>query len=138
MRAPDGDAIRFPGEVADDELPGLYAVADVFAMPCRSRWAGLEVEGFGIVFMEAAAAGKPSVAGRSGGAAEAVIDGETGLVVDGSDDGAVADALVSLLRDPALAGAMGRRGRERAVAEFDWRAIADRLGEHLRGVATGR
>ena len=134
----DGDAIRFPGEVADDELPGLYAVADVFAMPCRSRWAGLEVEGFGIVFMEAAASGKPSVAGRSGGAAEAVIDGETGLVVDGSDDGAVADALVSLLRDPALAGAMGRRGRERAVAEFDWRAIADRLGEHMRGVATGR
>jgi phosphatidylinositol alpha-1,6-mannosyltransferase len=131
------DSIVFPGEVRDEDLPSLYAAADLFAMPCRSRWGGLEVEGFGIVFMEAAAAGLPVVAGRSGGAAEAVVDGETGLVVDGADDAAVVEAIVRLLRDPAEASAMGARGRKRAV-EYDWRRIADRLERILRDVADGR
>ena len=131
------DSIVFPGEVRDEDLPSLYATADLFAMPCRSRWGGLEVEGFGIVFMEAAAAGLPVVAGRSGGAAEAVVDGQTGLVVDGTDDAAVVEAIVRLLRDPVEASAMGARGRERA-AGYDWRRIADRLGRILREVADGR
>ena len=134
-RAAVADAVRFPGEVSDDELPALFAASDVFAMPCRSRWGGLEVEGFGIVFMEAAAAGVPVVAGRSGGAAEAVVHGETGLVVDGSDGDAVADAIVGLLRDRVDARAMGQRGRARAVETYDWRRITDRLEEHLAAVA---
>ena len=130
-----GDAIRFPGEVSDDELPALYAASDVFAMPCRPRWGGLEVEGFGIVFMEAAAAGVPAVAGRSGGASEAVLDGETGLVVDGTDDRAVVEAIVTLLRDPDRAAAMGERARSRAVGVYDWRPITERLGERLAAIA---
>ena len=73
--------MRLLGRVPSPDLPGLYACADVFALCCRSRWGGLEQEGFGIVFLEAAAAGVPSVAGDSGGAAEAVVDGETGVVV---------------------------------------------------------
>src|SRR5690606_26241479 len=73
--------VHLLGRVPDDDLPDLYGCADVFAMLCRSRWAGLEQEGFGIVFLEAAAAGVPQVAGESGGSAEAVVDGETGLVV---------------------------------------------------------
>jgi phosphatidyl-myo-inositol dimannoside synthase len=120
--------------VSDEELPGLYAAADVFAMPCRSRWAGLEVEGFGIVFMEAAAAGLPTVAGRSGGADEAVIDDVTGRVVDGRDDAAVAEAIISLLREPERAAEMGRRGRERALADYDWRRVTDRLAGRLAAV----
>jgi phosphatidyl-myo-inositol dimannoside synthase len=125
------DAVVFAGEIADGDLPAYYAAADVFATPCRSRWGGLEVEGFGIVFMEAAASGVPSVAGRSGGAAEAVVDGRTGLVVDGTDVHAVAEAVAGLLADSERRAEMGRAGRERAVAGYDWRAIAGRLGERL-------
>src|SRR5207247_6054461 len=90
--SPPGSVV-FAGEVGDAELPRWYAACDVFAMPCRSRWGGLEVEGFGIVFLEAAAAGKAAVAGRSGGAEEAVVDGETGLLVEGREPKAVALAL---------------------------------------------
>ena len=94
--------------MSDDDLPSLYACADVFAMLCRNRWGGLEQEGFGIVFLEAAACGVPQVAGASGGAAEAVVDGETGLVVDPPEDvDAVAEALASLLTDDAPAGPAG-------------------------------
>ena len=78
--------MRLLGRVPSPDLPGLYACADVFALCCRSRWGGLEQEGFGIVFLEAAAAGIPSVAGDSGGSAEAVIDGETGFVVRDPSD----------------------------------------------------
>jgi phosphatidyl-myo-inositol dimannoside synthase len=129
------DAVVFTGEVGDADLPAYYAAADVFASPCRSRWGGLEVEGFGIVFMEAAATGVPSVAGRSGGAAEAVLDGRTGVVVDGTDVGAAARAVAELLADPERRAEMGRAGRERAVAGYDWRAIAARLGERLAAAA---
>ena len=98
--------------VSDDELPQLVGAADVFAMLCRDRWLGLEREGFGIVFLEAAAAGVAQVAGRSGGADEAVVDGETGLVVGRPTDvGAVADAIGGLLADPTLANPMGEAAR---------------------------
>ena len=94
--------MRLLGRVPSPDLPGLYACADVFALCCRSRWGGLEQEGFGIVFLEAAAAGIPAVAGDSGGAAEAVVDGETGIVLPNPPDAAaVADALDRLLSDPA-------------------------------------
>jgi phosphatidylinositol alpha-1,6-mannosyltransferase len=125
-------SVVFAGEVPDGDLPGLYAACDVFAMPCRSRWAGLEVEGFGIVFLEAAAAGRPVVAGRSGGAAEAVLDGKTGLVVEGREPKSVALAVAKLLRHPELARHMGQAGRARVEAEFTWRRQAGRLAEVLR------
>jgi len=128
-------SIRFAGEVADADLPAFYAAADVFATPCRTRWGGLEVEGFGIVFLEAAAAGLASVAGDSGGAAEAVIDEETGLIVDGADASSTAEALVRILSDGGLAAAMGRVARLRAVDVYDWHRIAATLGDHLAEVA---
>jgi phosphatidylinositol alpha-1,6-mannosyltransferase len=122
----------FLGPVADDALPALYGCADVFAMVCRDRWLGLEQEGFGIVFLEAAAAGVPAVAGRSGGSAEAVVDGETGLVVDDPrsvDD--VADALLALLDDPARRARMGAAARARAERDFAYDRLAADLHEAI-------
>jgi phosphatidylinositol alpha-1,6-mannosyltransferase len=128
-------SIRFVGAASDADLPAYYAAADVFSTPCRSRWGGLEVEGFGIVFLEAAAAGIACVAGNSGGAAEAVVDGETGLVVDGSDPRSTADALVRILTEEGLADAMGRAARRRAERGYDRHRVAGRLGDHLTAIA---
>lgn len=124
--------ITFLGRVADEDLPGLVASADVFSMACRSRWFGLEQEGFGIVFVEAAAAGTPQVAGRSGGSADAVVEGETGVIVSDPDDPrALAVALRAMLSDPTRRRAMGDAGRRRAVASFDYDVLARRLGGAL-------
>jgi phosphatidyl-myo-inositol dimannoside synthase len=127
--------VVFAGEVPDADLPGYHAAADVFAMPCRSRRGGLEVEGFGIVFLEAAASGKAVVAGDSGGAAEAVVDGETGLVVDGRHVGAVAEAVGALLADPQRAAAMGKAGRARAERLFAWPRLTAVLARWLAEAA---
>jgi phosphatidyl-myo-inositol dimannoside synthase len=132
--AETGAPVRLLGRVDDELLPALYACGDVFAMLCRTRWGGLEQEGFGIVFVEAAAAGVPQVAGDSGGAAEAVADGETGLVVDPPDDpSAVAEAIGSLLADPARRVAVGIAARHRAETEFSYDVLASRLGVALEG-----
>jgi phosphatidylinositol alpha-1,6-mannosyltransferase len=120
--------VRLLGRIPSPDLPGLYACADVFVLCCRSRWGGLEQEGFGIVFLEAAAAGIPSVAGDSGGSAEAVLDGETGIVLHHSTDrGELAAAIGRLLSDPALASAQGQAARHRAETEFDYDLLAYRL-----------
>jgi phosphatidylinositol alpha-1,6-mannosyltransferase len=127
-----GAPVRLLGRVPSPDLPGLYACADVFALCCRSRWGGLEQEGFGIVLLEAAAAGIPSVAGDTGGVAEAVIDNETGFVVHNpSDAAAVADALDRLLTDPALASRQGQAARHRAESEFAYDVLVVRLGEAI-------
>lgn len=127
-----GAPVRFLGRVPHDDLPLLYGCADMSAMLCRNRWGGLEQEGFGIVFVEAAACGVPQVAGDSGGAAEAVAHGETGLVVGQPDDpAAVADAMAELLDDPARREEMGRAARARAVTEFSYDVLAERLGRSL-------
>jgi phosphatidylinositol alpha-1,6-mannosyltransferase len=124
--------VVFLGRVSNDELPLLYGCADIYAMLCRNRWAGLEQEGFGIVFLEAAACGVPQVAGDSGGAAEAVDDGVTGLVVRRPDDPRdVAAAFERLLDDPLARVRMARQGRERAVSEFSYDVLAHRLGVAL-------
>lgn len=125
--------VRLLGRVDDADLPALYGSADVFVMDCRNRWLGLEQEGFGIVFLEAAACGVPQIAGNSGGAAEAVAHGVTGLVTD--DPGSVddlAEALASLLADPEARRQMGVAGRERAVAEFSYDVLAARLHDGLQ------
>jgi phosphatidylinositol alpha-1,6-mannosyltransferase len=129
--APSGSVV-FAGQVSEAELPRHYAVGDVFAMPCRTRFGGLEVEGWGNVFIEAAACGKPVVVGDSGGARESLVHGETGLLVDGADVAGVASAVGDLLADPRLAGSMGRAGRERVERDHHWPAIAARLAGWLR------
>jgi phosphatidyl-myo-inositol dimannoside synthase len=127
-----GAPVRMLGRVPDDELAELYGCADVFAMLSRNRWGGLEQEGFGIVFLEAAACGIPQVAGDSGGATEAVVDGGTGVVVGRpSDAGTVAAALAGLLDDPDRRRAMGAAARARTVSEFGYDRLAGRLGEVL-------
>lgn len=128
LRAP----VTFLGRVSHDDLPRLYGCADVCTMLCRNRWGGLEQEGFGIVFVEAAACGVPQIAGSSGGAAEAVSDGETGYVIDDPlDVGLVSQRLAGLLDDPELRSRMGRASRRRAETEFDYDTLAARLGEAL-------
>jgi phosphatidyl-myo-inositol dimannoside synthase len=128
--------VRLLGGVSDAELPALIGAADVFAMVCRNRWLGLEQEGFGIVFLEAAATGVPQVAGASGGAGEAVVDGETGLVVRRPTDvGAVSRAIGRLLGDPGLRDKMGAASRSRVEASFDYDKLAPRLAASLAAVA---
>ena len=123
--------VRFLGRVPDEALPALYGCGDVFAMLCRTRWMGLEQEGFGIVFVEAAAAGVAQLAGRSGGAAEAVDDGVTGEVVDPGDVDEVVDHLDRLLGDDARRAEMALAGRKRAVEMFGYDVLADRLAGRL-------
>ncbi|MCS7173083.1 MAG: glycosyltransferase family 4 protein [Armatimonadetes bacterium] len=109
-----GDRVVFTGYVPDEELPGLYAACDVFVMPSRALEVRDGVEGFGTTFLEAGACGKPVIGGRSGGVAEAVEEGVTGLLVDPQDAEALAEALRRLLRDPELRRRMGEAGRARA------------------------
>ncbi|MCE6997702.1 glycosyltransferase family 4 protein [Saccharothrix sp. S26] len=115
------------GSVPWEELPAHYNAGDVFAMPCRTRGRGLDVEGLGIVYLEASATGLPVVAGRSGGAPETVRDGVTGRVVDGREVAEVADAVAALLADPGTAAKMGAAGREWVTANWRWDDLADRL-----------
>ncbi len=119
--------VVFTGGVPGAELPAHHAMADVFAMPCRTRGAGLDVEGLGIVFLEASSTGVPVVAGDSGGAPETVLDGETGTIVDGTDVGQIATAITEILADPDRAARMGAAGRRWAVDNWQWRRQAQRL-----------
>jgi len=135
--SPVADRIHLAGEVAWEDLPAHYAAGDVFAMPCRTRWLGLDLEALGVVFLEAAATGLPVVAGRSGGAPETVVEGETGTVVDGRRPGPVAAAVAGLLADPARARALGAAGRRRVEAEFAWKAVVARLEQLLAEAAAG-
>ena len=120
--------VVFSGSVPASELPAHHAMADVFAMPCRTRGAGLDVEGLGIVFLEASSTGVPVVAGNSGGAPETVRHGETGLIVDGTDLDQIATATSEILADPERAARMGAGGRRWAVDNWQWRSQAARLG----------
>jgi phosphatidylinositol alpha-1,6-mannosyltransferase len=127
--------VQFLGRVPDDDMPHLYGCADVFAMACRNRWFGLEQEGFGIVFLEAAAAGVPQLAGESGGSDEAVVDGETGLVVrDPRDPAEVARGLGALLDDAERRCQMGAAARRRAETEFSYEVLARRLRTAIDGL----
>ncbi len=127
------DQVIFTGGVPGDELPAHHAMADVFAMPCRTRGAGLDVEGLGIVYLEASATGVPVVAGRSGGAPETVQDGVTGVVANGWDVDEIASAVGEILSDPDRAAQMGAAGRRWAVDNWQWRRQAARLAGLLAG-----
>jgi phosphatidyl-myo-inositol dimannoside synthase len=131
--------VHFLGQVTEADKAALLGAADVFAQPCRSRWGGMEQEGFGIVFLEAAACGVAQLAGRSGGSFEAVESGVTGLVVDDPrDPAAVARALAELLVDPERRAQMGAAARRRAVAEFDYDRLAKRLSAGLDAAVGGQ
>ncbi|MER7401185.1 glycosyltransferase family 4 protein [Streptomyces sp. NPDC000070] len=123
-------SVRFTGPVPWSELPAHYGAGDVFAMPCRTRRGGLDVEGLGIVYLEASATGLPVVAGDSGGAPDAVLDGETGWVVRGGSPEEAADRIITLLGDAELRHRMGERGREWVEEKWRW----DLLAEHLKNL----
>ncbi|OBI49987.1 GDP-mannose-dependent alpha-(1-6)-phosphatidylinositol monomannoside mannosyltransferase [Mycobacterium sp. E787] len=125
--------VTFTGGVQAAELPAHHALADVFAMPCRTRGAGMDVEGLGIVFLEASATGVPVIAGLSGGAPETVQHNKTGLVVDGRSVDEVGEAVTELLADPDRAAAMGAAGRAWVTSQWRWDTLAARLGELLGG-----
>jgi len=125
------EAVRMTGAVPWEELPAHYDAGNVFAMPCRTRRRGLDVEGLGIVYLEASATGLPVVAGDSGGAPDAVLDGETGVVLDGRSVSAVAEAVIELLRDPGRARSMGEKGRSWIEREWRWEVQAGRFGALL-------
>ena len=125
--------VQFAGYVPTEELPDYYNLSDIFVLPNRetedfSQLKG-DFEGFGIVFLEANACGKPVVAGRSGGVEDAVVDGETGLLIDPRAEDELTQALLSLIDDPERAKRMGEQGRVRAEQEFDWRLLADQVKE---------
>ena len=130
-------SVTLAGAVPWAELPRYHAAADLFAMPCRTRALGLDAEGLGIVYLEAQASGKPVLAGRSGGAPEAVQDGTTGLVVDGGSVAEVAHALTALLRDGARRREMGCAGREAMVQRHAWKEIGRRLDDLLSAGLAG-
>jgi phosphatidylinositol alpha-1,6-mannosyltransferase len=130
-RAPNRSVV-FTGEVSERDLPRYYVLGDVFAMPCRTRLGGMEVEGWGNVFVEAAACGRPVVVGDSGGARETLVHGETGILVDGRDVAGVADAVATILEDPGYARRLGKAGRARVEAHHSWSGAAEQLGAWLR------
>ena len=125
------DAITFIGRIQYAELPRYICVGNIFAMPSRSRLAGLEVEGLGIVYLEASACGLAVVGGKSGGAPDAVLEGETGFAVDGTSTNAVAEAVITLLKNPDRANQMGARGRQWIVDEWRWDIWAKKFAQLL-------
>jgi phosphatidylinositol alpha-1,6-mannosyltransferase len=114
------DHVVFRGSVDHEDLPAWYCLGDVFAMPCRERLGGLDVEGLGIVFLEAAACGQAVVAGVSGGSVDAVLDGETGRLIDGRSTAQIAAVISRLLSDPVAAAELGRHGRDWVTSHWTW------------------
>jgi phosphatidyl-myo-inositol dimannoside synthase len=127
------DHVMFTGGLPWADLPAYHSMADVFAMPCRTRGAGLDVEGLGIVYLEASATGVPVVAGSSGGAPESVQNNKTGMVVDGRSGQQIVDAVSDLLSDPDRAAAMGAAGREWVTANWHWDDLARRMSDLISG-----
>jgi phosphatidylinositol alpha-1,6-mannosyltransferase len=127
-----GESVTFIGRIQYSELPRYICVGDIFAMPSRSRLAGLEVEGLGIVYLEASACGLPVIAGSSGGAPDAVLEGKSGVVVDGTNDVEIAAAALILLGDEKLRKAMGSAGRAWIIDKWRWEIWAKEFRDLLR------
>ena len=126
------ESVSFIGRIQYAELPEYIALGDVFAMPSRSRFFGLEVEGLGIVYLEASACGLPVIAGASGGAPDAVRDGETGFVVDGNNIDEIAERIIQLLADHNLREAMGKAGRRWVLDEWRWDRWSQKFNTALK------
>ena len=114
------ESVTFVGRINYEKLPEYICVGDLFAMPSRSRFGGLEVEGLGIAYLEASACGLPVIAGSSGGAPDAVVDGKSGVVVNGTDITAIAKTVIKFLRDPEGSRQMGQFGRKWVVEKWRW------------------
>ena len=125
--------IKLLGRVKYEELPAHFLLGDVFVMPSRSRLFGLEVEGLGIVYLEASASGLPVIAGDSGGAPDAVIPNKTGLLVDGRDTESIATACIKLLSNPTLAKEFGKNGRQWTVSTWSWDIWGEKFAKVLEG-----
>ena len=125
------NCVTFIGRINYSELPKYICVGDIFAMPSRSRFFGLEVEGLGIVYLEASACGLPVVGGKSGGAPDAVLVGETGVVVDGTNSSEIAEACIDLLNNPELCALMGATGRTWIIENWRWEIWATKYAELL-------
>ena len=125
------DCVTFIGRINYSELPKYICVGDIFAMPSRSRFFGLEVEGLGIVYLEASSCGLTVVGGKSGGAPDAVLVGETGVVVDGTDTSEIASACIDLLNNPELCALMGATGRAWIIENWRWEIWATKYAELL-------
>lgn len=130
------DAVTFAGPQPWDLVPNFYASGTIFVLPTRERWGGLQTEGLPLAYLEAAASGLPVVAGAAGGVRDAVIDGETGFIVDGEKPDAVSDAAIGLLDDVDGAKAMGERGRRRILEGFTWEIVAQKFRTALEKYAT--
>src|SRR5207249_4196808 len=126
-----GDHVVLTGEVSDVPLERIYALCNLFIMASREQLDQCDVEGFGMVFLEANACGKAVIGGRSGGIADAIVDGETGLLVDPHSPEAIDGAVARLLSDPVLAARMGAQGRSRVIREFTWARVAARIEDIL-------
>ena len=127
--------VIFVGQIDNGEEPAYYAACDLFIMP--NRQIGPDVEGFGIVFLEASAAGKPVIGGHSGGTGEAIQDGVTGIRVNGENVEAIAAAVIQMLADSDKARAMGEQGRQWVESAFTWESIVDRTRQLALAVARG-
>jgi phosphatidylinositol alpha-1,6-mannosyltransferase len=121
--------VIFTGRVQFADLPKYIQLGEVFAMPSRDRFFGLEVEGLGIVYLEASACGVPVIVGKSGGAPDAVLENKTGLIVDGTKPAEIADAVCKLLGDKELAKQMGRSGRDWVVENWQWKIWSDKFNK---------
>jgi phosphatidylinositol alpha-1,6-mannosyltransferase len=130
------DHIVFAGRVGADDLPAVYALSDVFVMPSRVRPAECDVEGFGLVFLEANACGKPVIGGRAGGIPDAIVDGETGFLVDPASPAAIGERLLTVLADRERATEMGQRGRSRVQTDFSWTRAATQVQELITTMVT--
>jgi phosphatidylinositol alpha-1,6-mannosyltransferase len=132
------DRVVFAGGVSYDDLAAYFRAGDVFAMPCRLRWFGLDVEALGAVFLQGASVGRPVIAGDSGGAPEAVLPGRTGLVVDPTRPEPLAEAVTSLLTDRTRAAAMGKAGADWVHREWTWERMHERLAGMLSRIVDSR
>jgi phosphatidylinositol alpha-1,6-mannosyltransferase len=128
----------FAGQVSADDLPDVYALSDVFAMPSRENLEEGDVEGFGLVFLEANACAKPVIGGRSGGIPDAILDGVTGFLVDSRDPHDVARSLARILGNNDLATRMGQEGRLRTVRDYSWARVGERVQGILEAVSQGQ
>jgi phosphatidylinositol alpha-1,6-mannosyltransferase len=132
------DHVIFAGRVSEDALPDIYALSDVFVMPSRDQREVSDVEGFGLVFLEANACGKPVIGGRSGGIPDAIVDGVTGLLVNPDEPEDIAHALVQLLTNRDLTLRLGQQGRLRVARDFNWARVGDRVQRILDCILLAR
>ena len=125
------DRVIFAGYIPNDELPKYYAMCNIFVMPSKEIREKGEVEGFGIAFLEANACGKPAIGGKSGGVEDAIIDDETGILVNPDDEKELKEAIITLLSNDSMADLLGKKGRKRIEEELSWKKVTERMRKQM-------